>query len=68
MSLKMAIKGKNRTELVQSTRDKKNTSTKSHVLCSTPPMMVVSSQNADNRKDEIVPTKRRIKMQILSGI
>merc|ERR1712135_102270 len=30
--------------------------------------MVVSSQNADNRKDEVVPIKRRIKMQMLSDI
>ena len=66
MSLKMAMKGKNRTELVQSTRDKKKTRTKSHVLCSTPPMVVVSSQNADNKKDDKVPIIRRIKMQMLS--
>ena len=68
MSLKMAMKGKNRTELVQSTRDKKKTRTKSHVLCSTPPMVVVSSQNADNKKGDKVPMMRRIKMQMLSDI
>ena len=68
MSLNIAINGRNRTELVQSTNDKKNTRTNSHVLCSTPPILVVSPQYTDNRKDDVVPISRSIEMHILSDI
>ena len=68
ISLKIAINGKKRTELVQSTNDKKNTRTNSHVLCSTPPILVVSLQYTDNRKDDVVPINRSREMQRLSDI
>ena len=62
------MKGRNNTELVQSTRDRKNTSIKSEVLYSVPPILVVSPQNADNRKEDAVPTINNNKMQLLSDI
>ena len=45
-------KGKNRTELVQSTRLKKKTRANSAVLCSFPPMTEVRSQK-DTNNDEL---------------
>ena len=68
MSLNIAINGRNKTELVQSTRDRKNTRMKRQVLCCTPPIVVVFAQYADRRKDDAVPTNSNVEMQILSEI
>ena len=68
MSLNIAINGRNKTELVQSTSDRKNTRMNRQVLCSTPPIVVVFVQYADRRKDDAVPTNSSVEMQILSEI
>ena len=68
ISLKIAMNGRNRTELVQSTKDKKKTSTNSHVLCSMPPILVVSPQYADSKNEDAVPVSKSSEMHILSDI
>ena len=68
MSLNIAINGRNKTELVQSTNDRKNTRMNRQVLCSSPPIVVVFPQYADRRKDDAVPTNSSVEMQILSEI
>ena len=55
-NLKVAMNGRKRTELVQSTNERKKTRIKSAVLRSSPSIMVVSSQKMVSRMEEVTPT------------
>ena len=53
------MKGKNKTELVQSTNDRQNTSANNAVECSWPPTLLWVSQKEARRMDEMIPTTKR---------
>ena len=54
--LKTAMKGMNRTEEVQSTRDRQNTRMNSARLLSPPAIVIVWLQNWERRNPDAVPT------------
>ena len=55
----MAMNGRKRTELEQSTRERENTSAKSATLYSPPLIVAVLSHRNTSKTDEMTPTKSR---------
>ena len=56
----MAMKGRKRTELEQSTKEREKTSAKSATLYSPPLIVTVSSQRKTSRMEDTTPTKSKM--------